>query len=123
MRRWLMMFLLVWMPLQSLWAVAAPYCSHERTAPATHLGHHEHDAHAAERDDANQGSSDGAGASCAEHANCHACHGHCAALPQAQAAAPAAPPQHGMAHATQAPWPSAPVALPDRPNWINLAVF
>lgn len=48
MRRWLYLFLLVLLPLQSSWAVVAAYCAHEARA-LTHLGHHEHSrAHAAQ---------------------------------------------------------------------------
>lgn len=41
MRRVLLMFLLVLLPFQYVWAAAAPYCQHEQTA-AQHVGHHEH---------------------------------------------------------------------------------
>ena len=41
MRRVLLMFLLVLLPFQYVWAAAAPYCQHEQAA-AQHVGHHEH---------------------------------------------------------------------------------
>ncbi len=43
MRRWLTVLLLVLLPLQFVWAAAAPYCQHEESAEARHIGHHEHE--------------------------------------------------------------------------------
>ena len=42
MRRWLTVFLLILLPLQLSWAVAATYCAHEADPAARHVGHHEH---------------------------------------------------------------------------------
>jgi|MedtruStandDraft_1076414.scaffolds.fasta_scaffold00092_59 hypothetical protein len=43
MRRALTVFLLLILPLQLSWAVAAGYCQHEEAAKvARHMGHHEH---------------------------------------------------------------------------------
>ncbi|OWQ48200.1 hypothetical protein CDL60_06365 [Roseateles noduli] len=42
MRRWLTVFLLILLPLQLSWAVAATYCAHEADPAANHIGHHEH---------------------------------------------------------------------------------
>lgn len=42
MRRWLAVFLLILLPLQLSWAVAATYCGHEADPAARHVGHHEH---------------------------------------------------------------------------------
>jgi hypothetical protein len=42
MRRWLAIFLLIFLPFQSVWAVAGVYCQHERGVAAHHFGHHEH---------------------------------------------------------------------------------
>ena len=36
---------LAFMPLQSIWAAAAGYCSHEETPGAAHFGHHVHRHH------------------------------------------------------------------------------
>jgi hypothetical protein len=41
MRRWLSIFLLIVLPLQISWAVAATYCQHE-TGSTQHIGHHDH---------------------------------------------------------------------------------
>lgn len=44
MRRWLLVALLFVLPLQMVWAAAAPYCSHEtKPGVAAHFGHHEHE--------------------------------------------------------------------------------
>jgi hypothetical protein len=42
MRRWLTVFLLILLPLQLSWAVAATYCAHETDPKVNHIGHHEH---------------------------------------------------------------------------------
>ncbi len=46
MRRWLVLFLLVLLPLQFTWSAAAAYCEHESehesTRQAQHFGHHVH---------------------------------------------------------------------------------
>ena len=45
MRRLLLILLLAFMPLQSIWAAAAGYCSHEETPGAAHFGNHVHQHH------------------------------------------------------------------------------
>lgn len=42
MHRWLLTILLVLLPLQFVWAAAAPYCGHEQSSDAQHVGHHAH---------------------------------------------------------------------------------
>src|SRR3989344_5090250 len=54
MRRFVALLLLVLLPLQAVWAAAAPYCQHEGGA----AGHH-----------------DGTNGAGAEHSDCHVCHG------------------------------------------------
>lgn len=72
--RLLVIALFVLLPLQSIWAAAAPYCAHETTTQAaTHFGHHEHQHVGAAAD------SDAPGG---YHADCDACHlGMSAPLP------------------------------------------
>jgi hypothetical protein len=55
-------------PLQFSWAAVASICQHETGSAAQHLGHHEHEHHAAEPD----GASNGFGVD----ADCSACHCH-----------------------------------------------
>ncbi|MBV1775388.1 hypothetical protein KSF73_06630 [Burkholderiaceae bacterium DAT-1] len=40
MRKWTLIFLLIFMPLQLTWAAASRYCQHESGASALHFGHH-----------------------------------------------------------------------------------
>jgi hypothetical protein len=42
MRRWLSFLLLVLLPFQFTWSVAASYCGHESAASTRHVGHHVH---------------------------------------------------------------------------------
>lgn len=43
MRRWLIVALLLVLPLQFAWSVAAAYCAHEAAPAASHVGHHAHE--------------------------------------------------------------------------------
>ncbi|MDO8942016.1 MAG: DUF2946 family protein [Desulfobacterales bacterium] len=114
MRRWLAILLLVFLPLQSLWAAAAPYCAHEETPKSMHLGHH---AHEHQESQADQDSSDGPAAT---HTDCHVCHGAGGALPSPLVATG----QLGhfeLLSAWDTTLPAPPVSLPERPNWVRLA--
>lgn len=42
MRRWIAIFLMIVLPLQLSWAVAASYCQDEQGSGAQHFGHHFH---------------------------------------------------------------------------------
>lgn len=42
MRRFLIIFMLLILPLQVSWAAVATYCQHETGMKAQHIGHHEH---------------------------------------------------------------------------------
>lgn len=82
MRRWVFAFLLLVLPFQMVWGVAAPYCAHEATTEAgahggKHFGHHEHK---------HQGGGEitlslDDGGSGAYHADCESCHLGCSATP------------------------------------------
>lgn len=72
MRRLLLVFLLVFMPLQSIWAAASPYCGHESAPQASHFGHHVHEHHG---DEGADHSAPGATPSTLADMDCHACHG------------------------------------------------
>ena len=117
MRRLLLILLLAFMPLQSIWAAAAGYCSHEAAPSTAHFGHHVHQHHG---DGDGDGDGEKAGTSLAKAASdmdCHACHGtggglaHSAST-QAIVVAVAHPP--GQAAPA---WPPAPLTRPERPNW------
>ncbi|CAN7330766.1 hypothetical protein [Acidovorax sp. LjRoot194] len=127
MRR-LLVFLLLFMPLQSIWAAASPYCKHETAPQASHFGHHAH-AHHGDAPAAQTQSS--AASETPEHKalattgtadmDCHACHGMgsgmaLSASDQAIVVAVAAP------AALVAPaWVHPPLTRPERPKWSVLA--
>lgn len=50
MKRFLLIFLLIVLPLQYSWAAAAAYCQHENE-PTTHFGHHSHQHQAQQADE------------------------------------------------------------------------
>ncbi|NHC08278.1 hypothetical protein G6550_16000 [Azonexus fungiphilus] len=110
MRRWLSIFLLIILPIQISWAVAATYCQHEIGA-AQHFGHHEHKHQA----DDSAKSANGSVASVDN--DCAACHaGSVAALTGISSSLPVA----GIV--ADHPWSayfltSPPGEQPERPNW------
>lgn len=123
MRRWLTIFLLVFLPLQFTWTAAAAYCQHEQESGIGHFGHHEH-KHAASTasngdaaSDAANGNDNDAPAPGAEHTDCAFCHLSLAksfgtlaiALPAPVMALPASGPP-----AAVDAWLSERI---DRPNW------
>lgn len=72
--RLLLIVVMVLLPLQMVWAAAAPYCGHEaRLAAKKHFGHHEHQHEASPADPAaaEADSGDEAGA---QHPDCQNCH-------------------------------------------------
>ena len=132
MRRLLLAFLLVFLPLQSIWAGAMPYCTHEPAPEVMHIGHHVHEHHDTVADDAAHNGAhtpaatagaaqDGDGApapgSLLADMDCHACHG-------AGSAVFLAPGALTLVNGHAAPAPLAAPALaaspptrPERPNW------
>lgn len=113
MHRLLAIFLLVFLPLQAVWAAAAPYCGHEETVQATHVGHHAHD-HEDSQLDLDDGGLTG------DHADCDACQGGANAMVSLpQVAPPSAARTH--ARALHGALPAAPPSIPDRPDWARLA--
>lgn len=121
MRRWIALLLLVLLPLQAVWAAAAPYCQHEGDPAPQHIGHHqpEHGPHAPHADPAPDETGDASPGSDA-HSDCHVCHGG-TVLPHVVetvqwAAGPSLPdpePARGQ--------PAPPSERPERPKWPVLA--
>lgn len=72
MRRWLTIFLLVFLPLQLSWAAGSVYCQHETGSSAKHFGHHGHRHLGGDRD--GSAVDDGGDASGTYHADCESCH-------------------------------------------------
>ena len=115
-RRLFVLLLLAFLPLQSVWAVAASYCMHEAVPAVAHFGHHVHAHH--------EGHADGAGASAAKAGadmDCHACHGMGNALHMDAVAPPlrlaGTRPAPFVLPLLQSPSPH----RPERPNWRVLA--
>lgn len=116
MRRWFAILLLMLLPLQAIWAAAAPYCQHEESPTAMHVGHHTHEHQGSEADDQKPSSS----SSFADHADCHVCHGAAAAVPALTGSSAIAGHTDAVAAWLQS-LPRPPVFPPDRPNWSRLA--
>lgn len=115
MRRWFAVLLLMFLPLQAIWAAAAPYCAHEEDPATMHVGHHTH-----EHRDAQQSDDDESDELAGSHADCHVCHGAGGAV-----GAPQVDATHGSYRGPLPMWvkalPAPPVFTPDRPNWSSLA--
>ena len=138
MHRMLLVFLLVFLPLQSIWAAASPYCGHESAPQASHFGHHVHD-HQAAAHQADLHGSDAKAApaepsqagetsdhkaltsSGAVDMDCHACHGAGSGMVWS-AGAPALVVAVARPAAQTAPvLVHPPLSRPERPNWPSLA--
>jgi hypothetical protein len=133
MHRMLLVFLLVFLPLQSIWAAASPYCGHESAPQASqHFGHHVHDHQTdLHGDDAGTAPAAAYAGETSDHKaltssgtvdmDCHACHGAGSGMvwsAGAQAlvvavARPAAQTAPALVHP--------PLSRPERPNWPSLA--
>jgi hypothetical protein len=72
MRRFLVIVMMLLLPFQATWAVAAGICNHE-TGKASHFGHHEHEHHSAEA--AAPEAEDADAQPGGFHADCGVCHG------------------------------------------------
>jgi hypothetical protein len=113
-RRYLIIFFVVFLPFQFAWGSAARYCLHEKS-PVSHFGHHEHVHKGAGA--ALSGADIPGSLSSADDPDCDYCHISCAQpLPSAIVDLPAASqPVHVSPRAAPTP-----IRLPDlieRPNW------
>lgn len=103
MRRYVLILMMLVLPLQWSWSVAASICAHEAAGAQAHVGHHEH-VHAPSEPNVDSPDADTAPA---YHADCGTCHGQ-GSLAMAAAAAMPLPD-------VDAPTPGALVRhLPDR---------
>lgn len=116
MRRWFAILLLVLLPLQALWAAAAPYCEHEQEPAKVHLGHHSH-----EHQDAAAGDGSPAGQAGAAHPDCHVCHGSAGAADLMTNADTSPFGTEYFSISGQSALPMPPPSRPERPNWQRLA--
>lgn len=117
MRRWLAIFLLVFLPLQFSWAAVAGYCQHEADAASQHFGHHEH------KHQANAGHDGVADTKLTGGIDndCGTCHAGCVVAILGAAGLPLA-----SSISFAIPWlpgtlTSPPFTQPERPNWRYLA--
>ena len=125
MRRWILMFLLVLLPMQLSWAAVASYCQHESGTAATtqHFGHHEHQHSADVAPDAidhGDTSTEPTGTGAID-VDCGTCHAGCStpvlqSLTLVMAKLPSALHSTSAVHLS-----SQPASLPERPNWAHLA--
>lgn len=123
MRRFVALLLLVLLPLQAIWAAAAPYCQHEAEAASRHIGHHqpEHShAPAADAADVHGTPGDQDGDAASTHTDCHTCHGGMVLAHEVrplQMMPAGTQPEPTAVHGLPAP----PTERPDRPSWPALA--
>ncbi|MES2952182.1 MAG: cation efflux protein, CzcI family [Pseudomonadota bacterium] len=121
MRRWLLIFLVVLLPMQLSWAAVASYCQHEIATTAQHVGHHEHqhEADAASANNSDTGTSPTAmGAVDVDCGTCHA--GCCTVMLQSLNLVVAKLPSETHS-ASALRLTSQPASVPERPNWADLA--
>ena len=122
MRRWLLIFLVVLLPMQLSWAAVASYCQHESGVTTQHVGHHEHqhETDAAASADTRDTSAS-PNATGAVDVDCGTCHAGCGTalfelvpllVISFSSQAHRAPALHLASH---------PASLPERPNWADLA--
>jgi hypothetical protein len=115
MRRWLMVFLLLVVPAQLIWAAAAPYCGHETSATSKrHFGHHEH-RHQADGQAAALNADDSSAAG-AFHADCEVCHLGASAVLPVPAVTLGVPPVRAPHHAPPQRYASHIPRGPERPD-------
>lgn len=112
MRRWVSIFLLVFLPLQFTWSVAAAYCQHEAGRAAQHFGHHDHQHHVDE-----DGSTDAKALNGGIDGDCAVCHASCVAVLTGFAQPPIVLPVFEGNLWWPVALPSPPSAVPERPNW------
>ncbi|MDZ4255653.1 MAG: hypothetical protein U1A72_24050, partial [Sulfuritalea sp.] len=116
MKRLALVFLMLLLPLQSVWAVASTYCQHEQDSTAQHFGHHTH------QHNASTDRNDGSGKSPLNvHADCGICHLTCpAAIESVRSLVVMASGSLVVAHHPYA-LPSVFPDHPERPKWVLAA--
>jgi hypothetical protein len=122
MRALLSVLLAFFVVFQSSWALAAPYCQHERTLASAHFGHHEHEHEtpsvAASGD---TGDATAAQVPAGVDVDCSACHASSPAIVFPIAHALTDPRQSEQVTRVPTALPAALSARIERPNWPALA--
>lgn len=111
MRKFLIIFLLAWMPTQLTWAAISVYCKHEpaQSSQSAHPGHHEHEHNTPV--DSSKPADTGA-----VHPDCSVCH-TATTLPGTEALVRMGPAADALPYFVLPPFPVPPPGAPDRPNW------
>lgn len=117
MRRFLFILLMLAMPLQSVWAAAAGYCSHEAAPASAHFGHHAHQ----HETDADNGKASTNQTPPALDMDCQSCHGQTNALKQTSSTTALWTQALQRAPALRFVLPTPSPQRPERPNWRPLA--
>lgn len=133
MRRLLLAFLLLFMPLQSIWAAASPYCGHEAAPQAAHFGHHahEHQADVLVSDAWTEPALLSAAGEAPEPTawaatgtadmDCHTCHGAGSGMALSAQGTAIVVSLGAPAALVVSAWAHPPLARPERPQWPALA--
>ena len=113
MRRFLIILVLAWLPIQTSWAALSVYCGHETAVAAkAHTGHHEHQHEDARADTGSAGAEAGGA-----HSDCAVCHAAASITAHGAAGwdggASGAAPTPGAINA-----PAPPPGQPERPKWL-----
>ena len=115
MRKIIAILLLSLLPLQASWAAVAGYCQHEQGAATRHLGHHEHQHHQTQKAASDEASSP---INAAADLDCSLGHaGGLVAMLTEPSLSAATLPVADLAASIDPPPSSAPLDLPERPNW------
>ncbi len=131
-RRFLVLVLLAFLPLQFSWAAVAPYCGHETQTGVEHFGHHHHQHHDGASNaaatigdpvatwDANPDAGHGK-APGAMDLDCGQCHGTCSVLLDLPSALPGAPSTEPPSATLVEADGACALTRPERPQWRLLA--
>lgn len=119
MRRFLLIFLVVMMPLQLSWAAVSSYCQHESGAASKHFGHHEHKHQQASKvGDSDQTKAKAFGT---VDADCHFCHACSPVILSNTEVISSVVTEPLFAMWASEASRSNPSPRPERPNWVALA--
>lgn len=113
MRRVLLVFLLVLMPIQFAWSSVASYCGHESGVAAKHVGHHAHEHDGAKTPDMQKK----VGSIAVPDDDCSTCHTSAPSPPPADFEVESRAPHFATPLLEPTPDSSAIADTPDRPNW------
>ena len=116
MRRFVALLLLVLLPLQAIWAAAAPYCQHEDEAASHHIGHHQPEHQHATAVDAGDHGDEAS----STHSDCHVCHSGTVLVHEVRLVQAMSTTTLPVPTLTQG-LPAPPTARPERPKWPALA--